>query len=61
MLVRDDAQRDLRRFRRRVALELLSTTEAAGPTLPDGGELITDLRQILGAARYLEVLRELIH
>jgi glycine cleavage system H lipoate-binding protein len=58
---REQAQCDLRWFRRRVALELLSESEAAGPTLPDGGELITDLRQILGPARYLELLRDLVH
>jgi glycine cleavage system H protein len=58
---RENARRDLRWFRRRVAQELLSGTEAVGPTLPDGGELITDLRQILDPARYLELLRELVH
>lgn len=57
---RDQARCDLRWFRRRVAFELLSPTQAVGPTLPDGGELITDLRQILGPARYLELVRELV-
>jgi glycine cleavage system H lipoate-binding protein len=52
---------DLQRFRRRVAHGLLADTDSVGSTLPDGGELITDLRQMLGGSRYLEILRELVH
>jgi glycine cleavage system H protein len=58
---REKARLDLRRFRRRVAFHLLAAAEAVGPTLNDGGEPLTDLRRMLGAARYLELLRELVH
>lgn len=59
--VREKARLDLRRFRRRVAFHLLAAAEAVGPTVNDGGEPLTDLRRMLGAARYLELLRELVH
>lgn len=52
---------DLRRFRRRVAFDLLAADDGVGPTLPDGGEPVVDLRGLLGARRYLELLRELVH
>jgi len=52
---------DLRHFRRKVALHLLTETSAVGPTLADGGTPLTDLRQMLGERRWLAVLRELIH
>jgi glycine cleavage system H lipoate-binding protein len=51
---------DLRRFRRRAALFLLEGSEAAGPTLADGGQVLTDLRVILGPGRYLELVRDLL-
>lgn len=54
---------DLRRFRRRIALHVLADgggTDGLGPTLPDGGELVTDLRGLLGPRRYLELLREMV-
>lgn len=54
------ASHDLRHFRRRIALELLSEAEV-GATLADGGTLLTDLRRILGARRYLTLVRELVH
>lgn len=58
---REAALLDLRRFRRRAALHLLAADAAAtGPTLPDGGRVLTDLRAILGPRRYLELLRELL-
>lgn len=57
---RDETRMDLRRFRRRVALQLLADTEGIGPCLPDGGEL-ADLRQILAGPAYLNLIRELIH
>jgi hypothetical protein len=57
---RDRTRLDLRRFRRRVALQLLADTEGIGPSLPDGGEL-ADLRQILVGPAYLNLVRELIH
>lgn len=58
---RETALLDLRRFRRRAALHLLASEAVApGPTLPDGGQVLTDLRAILGPRRYLELLRELL-
>jgi len=58
---REQAGLDLRRFRRRVALQLFTDVSDVGPSLADGGKLLTDLRQMLGGERYLELLRELIH
>ena len=57
---RDQTKMDLRRFRRRVALQLLADTEGIGPCLPDGGEL-ADLRQILAGPAYLKLIGELVH
>lgn len=58
---RETALLDLRRFRRRAALHLLAADAVhTGPTLPDGGRILTDLRSILGPRRYLELLRELL-
>jgi glycine cleavage system H lipoate-binding protein len=58
---REGALLDLRRFRRRAALHLLAADAAgAGATLPDGGQVLTDLRAILGPRRYLELLRDLL-
>lgn len=58
---RETALLDLRRFRRRAALHLLAADAACpGPALPDGGQILTDLRSILGPRRYLELLRELL-
>lgn len=57
---RDGTRLDLQRFRRRVAIHLLDDARV-GPSLPDGGEVLSDLRQMLGGRRYLELLRELIH
>jgi glycine cleavage system H protein len=58
---REKARMDLRRFRRRVAVHLFAEGGTVGQSLADGGELITDLRQMLGGTAYLEILRELIH
>ncbi len=58
---REQAGLDLRRFRRRVALQLFAATSVVGPSLADGGELLTDLRQMLGGPSYLELLRDLVH
>ncbi len=58
---REQAGLDLRRFRRRVALQLFAAMDAVGPSLADGGELLTDLRQMLGGSSYLDLLRDLIH
>lgn len=52
---------DLRHFRHRVAADLLADSAGVGATLPDGGEVLTDLRGILGLRRYVELLREVIH
>jgi glycine cleavage system H protein len=58
---REQARMDLRDFRRRAALFLLTDTAEVGACLPDGGAVLTDLRQMLGGARYLQLLRELAH
>lgn len=58
---REQAELDLRIFRRRVALQLFAATNEAGPSLADGGELLTDLRKMLGGSSYLNLLRDLIH
>ena len=55
------ARHDLRLFRRRVALEMLADTADLGRCMADGGEPLTDLRQMLGAPRLLSLLQELIH
>ena len=57
---RERTRLDLQRFRRRVAIHLLDDARV-GPSLPDGGEVLSDLRQMLGGRRYLELLRELVH
>jgi len=54
------ARLDLRRFRRRAALFLFDQNDAVGPTLQDGGEVLTDLRYILGPARFIELIGDLI-
>lgn len=51
---------DLRRFRRRAAVYLFEDADRVGPTLPDGGEILTDLRYILGGPRYLELIADLL-
>ncbi len=51
---------DLRRFRRRAALFLFEGAEATGPTLADGGQVLTDLRVVLGPGHYLELVRDLL-
>jgi len=51
---------DLRRFRRRAAVFLFSDADLVGPTLADGGEVLTDLRYILGARRYLDLVGDLV-
>ncbi|HYW79572.1 MAG TPA: hypothetical protein VE890_08345 [Thermoguttaceae bacterium] len=60
-VARTNAQKDLQSFRRRVANQLLSGADAVGPSANDGGEIISDLRQMLGGPAYLELLRDLIH
>jgi glycine cleavage system H protein len=59
--IRERARLDLRHFRRRVALALLCDLEEVGPTLADGGQLLTDLRLMVGPRRYLGLVRELVH
>lgn len=55
------ARLDLQRFRRRVAIQMLADANGVGRSLADGGELVADLRQMLGGPAYLDLLRELIH
>ena len=56
---RESARMDLQRFRRRVAMQLLADGQGLGKSMADGGELVTDLRQMLGGSAYLDLLREL--
>jgi glycine cleavage system H protein len=58
---RKTARLDLQRLRRRIALQMLAEAGKVGRTLADGGEPLTDLRQVLGGSTYLDILRELIH
>lgn len=60
-VARDNARLDLQRFRRRVAMQLLADSAVAGRTMSDGGELVADLRAMLGGSAYLSMLKELIH
>jgi len=61
-LSRERSRLDLQRFRRRVAMQLLADDAGrVGRTLADGGELLTDLRQMLGGPKYLDLVRELIY
>lgn len=60
-VARDKARMDLRRFRRRIAVQLFADEQAVEQSTPDGEELTADLRQMLGGYFYLELLRELIH
>lgn len=55
------ARQDLRLFRRRVALEMLADSDDLGRCMADGGEPLTDLRQMLGPLRFCALLRELVH
>jgi len=54
------ARHDLRRFRRQVALHLLADRASIGPTQADGGVALMDLRLVLGWARYVEVVRDVL-
>lgn len=54
------AKSDMDRFRRQVAMQLLVGTSEVGPAMADGGESLTDLRQMLGADRYLKIVCELL-
>lgn len=53
--------RDLNRFRREVALRLFADMRAADAAWGGMGRRLTDLRQILGRAGYVELLAELVH
>lgn len=57
----EQARLDLRHFRRRAALGLLTDAEGVGATMADGGEALTDVRRMLGPQRYLALIRELVH
>lgn len=57
----EQARLDLRHFRRRAALGLLTDADPVGATMADGGEALTDVRRMLGPQRYLELMRELVH
>ena len=57
---REQAMCDLRRLRHRVAMQLL-VEEGGRAHMADGGEMVCDMREILGGSNYLDLLRELIH
>jgi glycine cleavage system H lipoate-binding protein len=57
---RQKTSADLARFRRRVAMAMLSNTPPLGAVLQDGGEHLTDLRQILGSGVYFRLIQELM-
>ena len=57
----DQARLDLRHFRRRAALGLLTDANGVGATMADGGEALTDVRRMLGPQHYLALIRELVH
>ncbi|MFH2006175.1 MAG: hypothetical protein ABI333_06280 [bacterium] len=52
------ARLDIQRFQRRVAMHLLQGADRVGEACADGGELLHDVRQMLGAARFLDLVRE---
>lgn len=57
---RERTSQDVRRFRRRIARHLLKDVASVGPCMPDGGEALTSLSEILGGAMYLRILREVL-
>lgn len=57
---RQKTVQDLARFRRRVAMAMLSATPPVGIVLQDGGERLTDLRQILGASVYFRLIQDFL-
>ncbi len=59
-VARDQMQLDLRRFRRSVAFHLLAevTTRNGRATID---EQLTDLRQVVAGAHYVELLRDFVH
>jgi glycine cleavage system H lipoate-binding protein len=57
---RERTSQHLRRFRRRIARYLLADAPSVGPCMPDGGEALTSLSEILGGAMYLKSLREVL-
>ena len=59
-VAREHAVLDLRHFRRRAALDLLTDTAPLGATMADGGQALTDLRRMLGPRRYLALVREIV-
>ena len=52
---------DLRRFRRSLALRLLTASGGNGHAAADASESLRDLRQVLCGAHYIEFLGEFIH
>jgi glycine cleavage system H protein len=54
------ARLDLQRFQRKVAMELLTSPADLGATMCDGGERVTDLRQMLGDERHLRLVGEIL-
>jgi glycine cleavage system H protein len=60
-VARTKARMDLRRFRRRIAVQLFADEQVMEEIAAEDEELTADLRQMLGGAFYLDLLRELIH
>jgi glycine cleavage system H protein len=51
---------DLQHFRRRIVSYVFAETAGLGRTMADGGEPLTDLRQILGRESFLQLLQEIV-
>lgn len=56
---RQEAVFDARRYRRRIAYELLA--DAGNPDLPEWSEWGTDLSRLLSPERFLTIVREFLH
>jgi glycine cleavage system H protein len=57
----EEAYLDLRRFRRRIALQLLADDSDNPLSVLDHGQRLADARRMLGAAAYLQLVREFVH
>lgn len=58
--MRREARLDVQRLQRQVAMEVLVGRPEVGPVMADGGEPVTDLKQMLGPRRYLTLVQELL-
>lgn len=58
--MRGKAAQDARRYLRAIGMELLAGSAVVGPTLQDGGEPAVSLRQLVPAARQLEIAQSFL-